>query len=503
MSEFSLALKKVIRNQNTTILTLSKNSGVDRTSLQHMLTGKYLPASIEVVENILNAMILTPVQQKELIRLYYIARIGEDAYDRNLLVKNIFESVDTLTYPRLTIPGMNYQHDFKIFAQTSSFSSSHEVKLIIKAVLEDESSKDNGYVKLMLQPDFEFVMELMLILTNSCPQLEAEHIFCMYQDVHKAVNHQNLHSFKAILPLLIHGASYQPYIFYGNSAGCVSNASLFPFLIITSDKILSISYDLNQAILHQEKDIHAIYLNQFSRIKAISKPLIDKIRSPMDMYHRYSILDMGMNSEKTQAAFTYTLFSQPCLLFFVGKEHLSRYMYDNPEKENLIQMILHRNSSYLSRFMNGYHFTTYFTEEGLDDFWSTGRIREIPNYFYAPIDPEDRLQIIRTFIDMTLDTACHPIMINTGKFKLSRHMVVSAVDETSVILIYSHPRSGMMHFIFHEYMIASSFFHFIQNLSNSVLVYSEEESRKILKQKLLQYEEELQNSRNRTQYFIT
>lgn len=503
MSEFSLALKKVIRNQNTTILTLSKNSGVDRTSLQHMLTGKYLPANVDVIENILNAMILTPMQQKELIRLYYITRIGADEYDRSLLVKDILESVDTLTYPKVTVPCMNYQHDFRIFSQISSFSSSHEVKIMIKAVLEDESSNNDGYVKLILQPDFEFAMELLLILTNSCPQMEVEHIFCMHQDVHKATNHQNLNSLKAILPLLIHGGSYQPFIFYESGAGCISNTSLFPFLIITSDKILVLSFDLNQAILYQDKKIHAIYLNQYTRIKANSKPLIDKIRNPMDMYHRYSILEMGINSKKMQSAFTYALFSQPCLLFFVGKEYLSKYIYDNTEKENLMQMILHRNASYQSRFMNGYHFTTYFTEEGLDDFWITGRIREIPNYFYAPVDPEDRLHIIRTFIDMTLNTACHPIMINTAKFKISRHMVISTVDETSVILIYNHPRSGMMHFAFHELIIASSLFSFVKNLSDSTLVYSEEESRKILNKKLLQYEEELKNSPNRTQYLIT
>ena len=64
MTLFADTLKKYLETKNTTIYTISKISGVDRTMIQHMKVGKRMPANVADVTAIAKAMSSTPVKQQ-------------------------------------------------------------------------------------------------------------------------------------------------------------------------------------------------------------------------------------------------------------------------------------------------------------------------------------------------------------------------------------------------------------------------------------------------------
>ena len=72
MTLFADTLKKYLETKNTTIYTISKISGVDRTMIQHMKVGKRMPANVADVTAIAKAMMLNPSETAELLRAYHI-----------------------------------------------------------------------------------------------------------------------------------------------------------------------------------------------------------------------------------------------------------------------------------------------------------------------------------------------------------------------------------------------------------------------------------------------
>ena len=84
MTLFADTLKKYLETKNTTIYTISKISGVDRTMIQHMKVGKRMPANVADVTAIAKAMMLNPSETAELLRAYHISHMGEENHLRFL-----------------------------------------------------------------------------------------------------------------------------------------------------------------------------------------------------------------------------------------------------------------------------------------------------------------------------------------------------------------------------------------------------------------------------------
>ena len=75
MSEFSEKCKKYIQRSDTNVYQIAKKSGLDRTTLQKMVQGKRLPGK-QFLETMCQYLIMNNTEKEELMRLYYIEKIG-------------------------------------------------------------------------------------------------------------------------------------------------------------------------------------------------------------------------------------------------------------------------------------------------------------------------------------------------------------------------------------------------------------------------------------------
>lgn len=160
-------------------------------------------------------------------------------------------------------------------------------------------------------------------------------------------------------------------------------------------------------------------------------------------------------------------------------------------KNEMIDMMLKRSNRYYEKLTNGYEYTSFFTIEGLDSFWKTGRITEIPEEFYTPIEKEDCLLLLKKLYDTIEQTSYTACLINTKKLKITERLVISAISETIIFLLYIHPVKGMFHVALNETSISASIFQFLTLLKESEFIYSEEETQKILLSKIEEFEKEL------------
>ena len=77
MSDFSSKCREYLKNTGETVYQLSASSGLDRTSLQRMITGKRLPG-MDFVRQFCDSIRINPSQRQELIELYKIEKIGKE-----------------------------------------------------------------------------------------------------------------------------------------------------------------------------------------------------------------------------------------------------------------------------------------------------------------------------------------------------------------------------------------------------------------------------------------
>ena len=78
MSDFSNKCREYLKDTGENVYQLSASSGLDRTSLQRMITGKRLPG-IDFVRQFCDSLRINPSQRRELMELYKIEKIGKDA----------------------------------------------------------------------------------------------------------------------------------------------------------------------------------------------------------------------------------------------------------------------------------------------------------------------------------------------------------------------------------------------------------------------------------------
>jgi len=491
MSQFSTVLKKYVSKSDISIQTLSKTSGVDRSFIHHILTGKRIPADKEVLENIMRALTLVPAQADELRNLYFIERIGKDLYQRNLLIKNMLENLVGFDSSPPMIP-TSYNHDFTAYPAATMLKGALNINTVLKAVLEEESSKENGYVKLLIQPDYQFLMDLLLTIGNSDTSLKIEHIFCLQKDTKEESDTlDNLTSFQSVLPLLLSCPHYEAYTYYDNIDSKFDTTSVFPYIIITSYIVIGISHNYQHAALYIDEGFHQVYHEIYSNIFRRCSPLAKKAIDPLEYYTQYSILNQVMSDGKNDLSFTSSLFAQPRLIFFLTNDYLNKYILDLPIKNEVKALLSKQSNLYYEKLKNGYEYTSFFTIEGLDAFWNTGRITEIPDEFYAPIKKEDCLNLLKKLYESISKTSYKACIINTSKLRITDKLVITAINETITFFMYIHPVKGMFHLALNEPGISASIFQFLTLLKESDFIYSEEETQKILLSKIEEFENEL------------
>ncbi len=251
-----------------------------------------------------------------------------------------------------------------------------------------------------------------------------------------------------------------------------------------------LSSDLSYATLYLDSAVHALYQTQFHNLRNICSSILIKIEDPIKLYFELAHYEKE-NLTKNIPSFSFAIFTQPCLIFCADRYFYDKYMYSFPSKDEVVDLYAARSDLYFNAIKNGYVYTSHFTLSGLDEFWRTGRIQEVPEDFYSPLEPCDRLALIERMVNLADTSSYHTILIRTERIEIPNNFIIFSLVENMLVFFYIHPQKGLMQFVFNELSIKKSFISFISYLKNSDMVVSAEETLTILKSKLEQYREEL------------
>lgn len=237
MSIFSQLLSEYMKQKKIQTYRLAQYCGYDRGNMYKIINGKRNPPGKEFVEKVAGYMHLTPLEKTKLYEAYQISIVGYDIYYRRKAVLEFLTEVDAGRELDFALQPIRAEQGFEMEDKTFMLlEGRHAVRSALMYMTADETHQSEGHIRMLLQPETDFLASILAMCSNSGIQTRVDHIFCL-DDTNKATGkdkNYNLTCLKNILPLYHYNYEYQTWYYYGYIPGQNQMFALFPYMVLTS-----------------------------------------------------------------------------------------------------------------------------------------------------------------------------------------------------------------------------------------------------------------------------
>lgn len=474
MSEFSYLLSQHIHSKNIKTYALAQYCSLDRSNMYKVINGKRKPSSIEMVRKMSKFMHLSPAEERELEEAFEITLAGYDNYYRRKEVLQFFFgfnlAVPSIPAGKYTPINMSAIDDIVLL--NSASETNHA---IFQMVIRELSEKD-GNIRLLLQPEYEFLMNLLQAEGSTECTTQIEHIMCLNNNsdiVHTQKNY-NLKCLKQILPLYGSCRGYKCFYYYDNIISKTGSFSLFPYMVITSQFACILTADIERGVLTKLPSAVEMLNEIFNSYLAGASPLLKRIdNAPAQLSY--------INELVKTCTPAYSFQMTPCLTPFLTSAFMEKYIsQDIPEREQFLSQL----KNYVTERTNNQIVQSYiFSLDGLISFFENGIIGEYPKGIYNPPDISDRVHIIKQLLSACKSQKYRMLKNNIGSLENELFLFVS---QKRGYLMFSEPYTKELVYLdIEEPGLLFAFFDFCENL-NDDLFYSPEEAAALIESLLNQ-----------------
>lgn len=484
MSSFSQKLQALIQPRidkgQLTIYGLARNSKIDRSSLYKFINGERLPASAAILDRLAEALRLSPSQAYELRAAYDISRMGEEHYLRRrhtLEFLNFFNQyVGVPPAEALPLPEPPPLPSGRAEVRTGVLP----VNSLVQAVLGAEVARPHGEILVIAQPDYDFLIHTLSALTLG-RECSVQHILCLESESQEEDSHYNLGCLRAIVELMLSLKSYQPYYYYDNITSHFKNSNALPYLIVTSECALQLSYNQKYAVCLRGAEYVAFFRKIFDDARRNAQLMLSNLDTVTDNICFYQ------NILQKCAAPHWVCSYSPHIVQCMDREQMEKYLYDIPNREEIVHAFLSYCGSRDAIDQEKFPYIGFFTREGIEYFCRTGRFWQIPSSIYAPLEPRDRWELLRRFCKEFSPTFKN-LLLRKAPTPFPAHLEVTSFWDGSIAFSYEHIPNQFRVLLLFEKSLASCFEDFFTYLENSRHVCSISETQAFLHQKMEEME---------------
>lgn len=482
MIEFAALLSSFIASKKVKIYPMTEYCGLDRSTMYKILNGKRKPSSQEQVLKMANYMQLTPEEKRRLLDAYQVVLIGKENYIRRKHVASfIFDFAEiqrVYTTENYDLGNASLPSDLKTVA-VEGYSN---INAVVKWVLELELSKSSPVLYLLLQPNYDFMMNLLITLGQDRKDLKIEHIICLNNhEIIDSLNdsHYNLNCLKSLIPFWGCSCCYLPYYYYDNTKSHFNNLTLFPYALITRDAVVALSVDYKQGLLLTDDSIVRLYHKIFCNYRASTSPLVKSLDSLSANYISSFHTDFQIGEEGL-----FCMQTEACIVPFIDDNLVDKYIYnDLPDRDRILSLFSdHIAYSAYNLAKNRMH--CYFTKEGVIHFLETGIIYELPNNLYHTIERKDRLYIIGELIKIIDIYDYRLLKDNLETLPSNLHLVTTPAYSH---ILFSNRNGELIQLQLEEQSLLHAFYDFTATIRNSIYVASATETKSFLQEIYKQY----------------
>ena len=474
MSQFRDALKQHFDENEINISSLSRQCGIDRTTIQHMVGGRkdYKLPSYDALKAVLKCLRMTPGERKYTEELYTIEKIGVHNYVGRQYVKGIIEQIAALHNPDVLRHSVIVSGSVNLDTADCVFTGANAVNSVLQAVFAEEIAV-NSNPHICLNVPFSYAYLKQTLLQSYWEQdgrLEIKHLVILSKSPKANQNKNiNLETISDILPFAFClGNGYRAKYYYSSIEAENELLLTMPYYLLTAKRLLLMSGDFTSALLITDVRMIDEYRNAFERSYNQCQNLIEHLDNPLEIFDAYS--DCIIDDCPAYSAQGY-----PCFFQYLSEDIIYRHArMESPNAGETVAGLV----TYIANFSR-MNITDYFSMNGLEAFARSGRLEVFSEMEANPFTVEDRITI--------LESACSEIegggktrLVDSSKISLSNWAIVSTINNNS--LQFYHQNQGVYHYcIIKEASIVNAFVDFFESLSQSDMVFSAEETLSVIR----------------------
>ncbi|MDC7289628.1 helix-turn-helix transcriptional regulator [Blautia schinkii] len=468
MTEFSNVLSQFIKEKNIKVYSLVKYCNLDRSTMYKLINGKRNPPTKDIFEKIAEFMHLTPTEYKRFKEAYLITKTGPEIYYRRKSAENFVINFPG-NYASEVIPSKILVNPLPAKTNDSInctvLSTQVEINHFLHHILLAEASRPKGKIALLLQPDYDFLFNLLASL-NPSGELRIEQLICLSKTEQMAENNElyNLLYLKMLLPLYFGNVDYHPHFFYEDIHSHYQSFNGLPYIILTSDYAITCTSDYQTGILYRDSAILSMLWDLYYSYQ-------NKCSALFEVLNFLPIDNLQMISKVYKEPPSYILQPEACLTPFITSDILAQALAPGlPDREAVFKQIdtlLKLNRQQLCS--KSVH--VLFTQEGLLDFARFGKIKEVPDYFYRPLLKKERIAILENMLPYCYEELY--LILKKPLNHLSENLHL-CVNSSSGYLLFNNIRNQTVCLLFNEPSILAVFLDFLESLDDMALYSGEE-----------------------------
>lgn len=480
MSNFSKYLELSIINSGMTEKQLAKISGFTRSYIALMKNGQRVSPDVEKMIKLLQALNLSPDEYDSLWAEYIRARIGNDVYERTVAVMDFVHSFNSVS--NAIIKSRCYHE----LPELQKIDNRLDMEYLIRAVIENESMKENGFVHIIMQGGGNILSCILPAICRKNKELRVDHIVCMEKYAGSWMEDNQLYNvkmLKEIIPIVVFSNSlnYKVHYYYDHVASRFHSGMLLPYMILTSDYLLGISADMTRGILTKESETRNLYEEMFQNHKNHCREMFEYTEG-LEKVMTYFALD----GEKEDI--TYSLSSQPC--FGVLKVMGLVRKYCQVDDESIVMKLeenLKKNEHWISE--EGKLHISYCSRDGLERFAKEGVVDELPREIYSPLNVKDRKRVLQMLLEKINNGSYEMYLVDENAIHLPKELIITVYGISNVLLLYlsEHANSRI---VLTESSMMRLLYEAFQNLLKNPQVGTKDEAKEYLAKLIMSLNEE-------------
>lgn len=329
-----------------------------------------------------------------------------------------------------------------------------------------EFHKADGKIALLLQPDYDFLFQMLSAAAPTCGGVSIQHLFCLSNTRQFTEDKKlcNLEYLKKILPLFINDLDYQVFYYYDNIDAHFQSFNGFPCLIITEDQAVLCTADYQSGIYVRDPEIIVLLWNLYEKYKSGSSSLFQPVKSLVEQCRVLGNMGWDQNPG-------YCLQTDPCLIPYITPEMAEKYVITDEENRDSVLSFIRSFIQSRSAMFPSENTHVFHTKKGIEKFLSTGRLSEIGEDFCRPFSPEDRIRLLRSLCE-TCKTGHHFLL--KGSLEILPPDFNLCVNASGGYLLFCNARGRQIYLLFQEPFFINIFIDYLASL-NEKYFYSTEE----------------------------
>lgn len=430
MTQFSTRIAELIEDSGETVQSLAEMGKINRTTLQRVKSGDRLPTA-KVFKALCKALRLSAVEVEELETLLEMAQVGQGTYyNRQQIVELIGIIYELTTYqvpfikeiqPKIGCQGLR--------EKIQIVTGSDQVLTLIESSIDRELfCRNQPRLKLAIPSHFERVYQhIFAQMLGNQQELILQDVQSFSESPDENAADPGLGALKTLIGLsLLDNVTYHSHYYYQSGGEAQELNVLFPYFILTSEEVITISRDFNRAICYHDPELYRLYQKGFVDILQQTEPFIEESR---DLFAIYSL--------DTTYRIRQVVEPLPCFAYYATHEMVAdKVRRDFPLYQELVA-VTNRFYDYFkaeSRSM-----INVFSLKNLEVFMENGNMY-FPEEVCAPFTPAERLLLTKQVRDDIAADARKTYAFDEAKIALNA--AVEFVNEATLVHLILHYKRG-------------------------------------------------------------